>query len=250
MKNKTSNRAIYVCIAIGLAQAALASNDLELIYSGPVESFNAPNGVYSVLGHQVSVSDRSTADVGSLVRVYGRLLPNGSVAGAVVERVSEYATGSDSVYLKGHVTAVDARIGRLSIDGTQIDYTNQLSDVAFELPSLGDTVEVLGTQPTARGVVLATSIRSIAQAAGVIQTGDKLGVIQTGNAAGVIQTGHSLGVIQTGKAAGVIQTGNAAGVIQTGHGLGVIQTGKAAGVIQTGHSLGVIQTGNGFGSLH
>jgi hypothetical protein len=249
------------------AQVSLANGDLELIYSGPVEAVNVPSGELSVLGHQFVTRQPAAVAVGSRVNVYGRLLPNGAVASAVIERMSDYAMGSDSIYLKGHVTTVSAQIGRFSIGVTQVDYTALLSDSSFQPPVLGETIEVVGIQPTTRGIVLAAKVYSptrsagviqTGSAAGVIQTGNKLGVIQTGSAAGVIQTGNKLGVIQTGSAAGVIQTGNklgviqtgsAAGVIQTGNKLGVIQTGSAAGVIQTGNKLGVIQTGSAAGVI-
>ena len=250
MKIKMLTSATCALLSLGSAQATLANNDFELIFSGPVESFNASSGEFSVLGHLVATRERSTAGLGSLVNVYGKLLPNGSVASAVVEKISEYAPGSDSIYLKGRVTAINAQFGRFWIDGTQIDYTNQLADSSFQAPGLGDTIEVLGIQPTAKGIVLATSIQSSAQHAGVINTGNRLGVINTGSAAGVINTGSAAGVINTGNRLGVINTGSAAGVINTGNRLGVINTGSAAGVINTGNRLGVINTGSAAGVIN
>jgi TPP-dependent trihydroxycyclohexane-1,2-dione (THcHDO) dehydratase len=232
MKTRTLIALACALFAMGSTQVSLADGDLELIYSGPVEAVNVPSGELSVLGHQVATHQPVAIGVGSLVNVYGRILPNGAIASAVVERVSDYATGSDSIYLKGRVTAISVQVGRFSIGDTQVDYAALLSDSSFQLPALGETIAVVGIQPTTRGVVLAAEVYSATRSAGVIQTG---------SAAGVIQTGNKLGVIQTGSAAGVIQTGSAAGVIQTGNKLGVIQTGSAAGVIQTGSS---------FGSLH
>ena len=193
MKTRTLIASACAFLAMGSTQVSLANGDLELIYSGPVEAVNAPSGELSVLSHKIVTRQPATVGVGSLVNVYGRLLPNGAIASAVVERVSDYAMGSDSIYLKGRVTAISAQIGRFSIGGTQVDYTALLSDSSFQLPAPGETIEVVGIQPTTRGVVLA---------AGVIQTGIKLGVIQTGNAAGVIQTGSAAGVIQTGSSFG------------------------------------------------
>jgi len=97
MKTRNLIGSMSVFLTLGLAQAALAGSDLELIYSGPVESFNAPSGVYSVLGHQIPASERSTADVGSLVNVYGKLLPNGELKSAIVERVSDYTGQTQSI---------------------------------------------------------------------------------------------------------------------------------------------------------
>jgi hypothetical protein len=249
MKTRTLIALTCALFAMGPMQVSLANGDLEIIYSGPVEAVNAPGGELRVLGHQVSTREAAAIGVGSLVNVYGRLLPNGAVAGAVVEKVSDYAMGSDSVYVKGRVTAVSAQVGRLSIGGTQVDYTGLLSDSSFQLPAPGETIEVVGIQPASRGVVLAAEVYSVTRSAGVIQTGNAAGVIQTGNKLGVIQTGSAAGVIQTGNAAGVIQTGNKLGVIQTGSAAGVIQTGNAAGVIQTGNKLGVIQTGSAAGVI-
>jgi hypothetical protein len=182
MKTRTFATLACALLAMGSTPVSFASGDLELVYSGPVEAVNAPGSELRVLGHQVVTRDSAAVGVGSLVNVYGKLLPNGAIANAIVEKVSDYAVGSDSVYVRGRVTAVFAQVGRFSIGGTQVDYTALLSDSSFQLPVAGETIEVVGIQPASRGVVLA---------AGVIQTGNKLGVIQTGSAAGVIQTGAS-----------------------------------------------------------
>ena len=189
---------------MGSTQVSLAHGDLELIYSGPVEAINAPGGELRVLSHQVVVREPAVFGVGSLVNVYGRLLPNGTISSAVVQKVSDYAMGSDSIYVKGRVTAVSVQVGRFSIGGTQVDYTGLLSDSSFQLPVPGETIEVVGIQPTTRGVVLAAEVYSSTRSADVIQTGSKLGVIQTGSAAGVIQTGSAAGVIQTGSSLGLL----------------------------------------------
>jgi hypothetical protein len=268
MKTRILIIATSVLLSIVSAQEALANSDLELIFSGPVESSNPSRGELNVLGHEIVSQERAGLGVGSIVNVYGKLLSNGSVAGAVVEKVSDYATGSDPIYLKGHVTAVNPQIGRVWIGSTQIDYTNQLADSSFRIPALGETIEVLGTQPTAKGIVLAASIRSSAHqsvenkvgaelgvintgsAMGVINTGNRLGVINTGSAMGVINTGNRLGVINTGSAMGVINTGNRLGVINTGSAMGVINTGNRLGVINTGSAMGVINTGNRLGVIN
>ena len=250
MKRKTLIVLAGAMIATSAAQVFSANDELELVFSGPVESIDANLGAMSVLNHQVFTRGLSIAGAGALVNVYGKLQPNGTVTDAVVEKVSDYAMGSDSLYLKGKVTAVTAQIGRIAIGGTTVDYTALLSDSSFHVPALGDTVEIVGTQPTNRGVILAAGVIQTGDRLGVIQTGSAAGVIQTGSAAGVIQTGSAAGVIQTGDRLGVIQTGSAAGVIQTGSAAGVIQTGSAAGVIQTGSAAGVIQTGTRFGVTH
>ena len=249
MKRKTLVVLAGALIATSAAQVFSANDEQELIFSGPVDSIDANSGAMSVLNHQVFTRGQLVADAGALVNVYGKLQSNGTVSDAVVEKVSDYAMGSDALYLKGKVTAVSAQIGRLAIGGTTVDYTALLSDSSFHVPALGDTVEIVGTQPTNRGVVLAAGVIQTGSAAGVIQTGSAAGVIQTGSAAGVIQTGSAAGVIQTGSAAGVIQTGYRLGVIQTGSAAGVIQTGSAAGVIQTGSAAGVIQTGSAAGVI-
>ena len=186
MKRKTLIVLAVALIATSAAQVFSANDELELVFSGPVESIDANSGAMSVLSHQVLTRGPSVARAGALVNVYGKLQPDGTVSDAVVERVSDYVTGSDTLYLKGKVTAVSAKIGRIAIGASTIDYTALLSDSSFHVPALGDNVEIVGTQPTNRGVVLA---------AGVIQTGNQLGVIQTGSAAGVIQTGDRKSVV-------------------------------------------------------
>jgi hypothetical protein len=60
--------------------------------------------------------------------------------------------------LKGQVTSVDSASGKLAIGKQVVDYSSLLSkgDVAI---SIGTRVTVVGTQPLAKGLILADAIR-------------------------------------------------------------------------------------------
>jgi hypothetical protein len=245
-KKILSGLAIPLLIVVS-TEALPAGGKLELLISGPVESIDVSSGTVTVLNRRVLATNASDVEIGSLVNVFGRLGNDGAVSGAVLENLANYNLGSDQLYLKGKVTGLSVNVGRVFVDGAIVDYTALLSDSTFRLPRLGDTVEVTGTQPAFRGVILGSSIRPSMGAAGVVSTGIKpSGVVSTGSPLGVVSTGiKPSGVVSTGSPLGVVSTGiKPSGVVSTGSPLGVVSTGiKPSGVVSTGSPLGVVSTG-------
>jgi hypothetical protein len=244
MKTRTFSAIPVAVLAIWSTRSIAAS---ELLISGPVDSVDASSNVVTILGHQVHAANSSAVGIGSLVNVYGSIGKGGAISGAVLKDLAKIGSGSDQLYIKGHVTGLSAGIGRFVIGGAVVDYTALLSNSKFRVPMLGDTVVVTGTQPTARGVILGTSVTLAASTAGVVSTGDALGVVSTGDKLGVVSTGDALGVVSTGDKLGVVSTGDALGVVSTGDKLGVVSTGDALGVVSTGDALGVVSTGDKLG---
>ena len=209
MRKRTFSLLAGAVFALGATQLCSASDRVELLISGPVESVQVASGFLTVMNHRVFARDMPAISVGSIVNVYGRLGKNGVISGAVVEDLARYGSGSESVFLKGQVSAVSVSTGHLVIGNSTVDYAALLSNSTFRLPALGDTVEISGTQPANRGVILASGVTSLTRIAGVVSTGDKLGVVSTGNALGVVSTGDKLGVVSTGNKLGVVSTSSA-----------------------------------------
>ena len=237
MKIRISSAIAVAAMAMSSVPSISANENVELLISGPVDSVDASSGVVTVLSHRVHVLDISAVGIGSLVNIYGRVGNGGAISGAVLEDLGKVNSGSEQVYLKGKVTGLSADIGRLTVDGVAVDYTALLSNSNFRVPTLSEVVEVTGTQPAARGVILGTSVLPSMKIAGVVSTGTKLGVVSTGDKLGVVSTGDKLGVVSTGDKLGVVSTGNKLGVVSTGEKLGVVSTGTKLGVVSTGSAL-------------
>jgi hypothetical protein len=251
MKTKSVVLALGLLIAAGPAALMAGSGRTELILSGPVESVDAASRSVTVLNHRISVSDISGIAVGTLVNVYGGLQKNSWISGAVIENLSRYASGSDQIFLKGAVSAVDPSTGRISVGGALVDYTALLAASRFQVPRIGATVEVSGTQPGNRGVVLAASLLEVNRTAGVVGSGaTSSGVVGSGaTSSGVVGSGGtSSGVVGSGAASsGVVGSGAiSSGVVGSGAtSSGVVGSGAtSSGVVGSGAtSSGVVGSG-------
>ncbi len=94
-----------------------------------------------------------------MVAVLGAAQKDGTLAPrSMVMLNASYVPGATKVLLKGKVTSVDSASGKLAIGKQVVDYSSVLSkaDVAI---SVGTLVTVVGTQPLAKGLILADAIR-------------------------------------------------------------------------------------------
>ena len=174
---KIRKRVLAAGLTLGsiAALAHSAPEKYQVILSGPIESVNRSANSIVVLGHQLVVRDAAGYLPGHVVNVFGEVLNNGSTRAAIVQNTLRYATGGDRVAVTGVVRAVDRLSGQVTVDGAKVDYTALLGNGRFSPPEIGELVQVLGTQPTAGGIVLAAQfIRQ--QPAGVSGGGGALGV--------------------------------------------------------------------------
>ena len=94
-----------------------------------------------------------------MVAVLGALQKDGALAAkSMVMLDASYVPGATKVLLKGKVTSVDSASGKLSVGKQVVDYSSLLSKSVVAI-SAGMTVTIVGTQPLARGLVLADAIR-------------------------------------------------------------------------------------------
>jgi hypothetical protein len=247
MQKKTVRILFASAVATLATQSVFAGENVGLIIRGPIDSVDNTSNTVTVLGQRISVPNVAEMSVGSVVNVYGRLEATGRISSAAVENLAYYASGADSLYLRGIVSAVSQKVGRLRIASTEVDYTSLLASPEFRIPSLGDVAEFAGTVPNTGGVFLASAVIGTGKVQAVIGTGrEAQAVIGTGKVQAVIGTGREAqAVIGTGKVQAVIGTGREAqAVIGTGKVQAVIGTGREAqAVIGTGKVQAVIGTG-------
>jgi hypothetical protein len=234
---------IYATVAALLATTAWASNPSEMLLSGPIESVDGMRNTVTVLGHSVSLSHVDHLQVGQLVRVFGNLGGSAALGAAQLQNLGVFASGSEALYLKGRVTSVSPGLGRVTVGNAIVDYSALLAGGHFSVPGVGAIVEIVGTQPAGRGLVLASSLNT-SHAVGVTGSGLTLGVTGSGLAEGVTGSGLTLGVTGSGRAVGVTGSGLTLGVTGSGLAEGVTGSGLTLGVTGSGRAVGV--TGSGL----
>jgi hypothetical protein len=126
---------------------------------GPVESIDVGNGASStitVLGQTY----RTTPDVAASFAVGDYVVAGGSGGdlSLIYGTQADYVAGSSQVTVRGAITSVDVTRALLGIGDVTIDYSSHLTSNASYTPVVGDVVEVKGTQPLSRGIVLALPI--------------------------------------------------------------------------------------------
>ena len=133
---------------------------------GPIDAVDALAGTVSTLGRTFKASSDNVFAIANkigggnqpMVAVLGLTQKDGTVAAkSMVMLDVAYVPGATKVLLKGHVTSVDSRSGQLAIGKQIVDYSGMLSKAGGAI-SVGTRVTVVGTQPLAKGVILAEAI--------------------------------------------------------------------------------------------
>ena len=221
MKSSAVYSAVFAALAATASVAEVRSNS-ELMVIGPVESVDVANRAVTVLGQRVlGIGNPQALTVGNTVAVFGAARRDGSIEASAIREQGMYVPGASAVFLSGTVQRSDAAVGRLTVNGVNIDLTPAMSAGALS-PKVGSKLSISGIQPVGRGLVLAN---------GIAGTG--------ASANGIAGTGYrALGIAGTGASAnGIAGTGASAnGIAGTGHGvLGIAGTGASAnGIAGTG----------------
>ncbi len=249
--------AATVMLAIsGAAAAADASADVVAV--GPLDSV-APTSV-TVLGREFQTRDTYGLSAGQKVAVHGTLQADGSVSDAWVEAVGDYVPGSDLVYESGVVSHVNETFGTMTINGSEIDYTASLSSATASVPTMGQMVSVVGTQPSAGGTILATTTTADSAALKVVYTtgGNTRSLYTTGgnNRRKLYTTGGNAQSLYTtgGNAQSLYTTGGNANSLYTtgGNAQSLYTTGGNAQSLYTtgGNAQSLYTTGGNVHSLY
>jgi hypothetical protein len=164
---KNSVRSLIAIGALAGAAAFVSANanaGRELIISAPIQQLDHGADTVTVLG-QTFHTETNQLNVGEVVKVYGVLQKDGSIADAVVEGTNAYATNGDPVFLKGVVTGTDPALGQVEVDGMTVDYTSQLANADFAAPGVGDVIAITASQPATQGVLIASATGAAAYVA-------------------------------------------------------------------------------------
>jgi hypothetical protein len=150
----------------------------------------------------VLVTSLDTLGVGITATVYGSTDPNERAIVKAVKADGEYAAGSTVVFISGTIQKTLPNVGRIVVSGLTVDLTGTMWN-GIVWPSLGSRVEVTGTQPIPRGLILATHVNF-----GKVRTN---GISDTGAGSNGINGGVSSdGISGTGRGTQGISGGGAA----------------------------------------
>ena len=164
-------------LAVVSAHAEVTVGELKAMYGpqlqvlGEVQRIDPSKGVIVVAGQRVAISKETIFSV-NRVAVSGaealRTIQDGDIlaiigaldapAASVDRRNESYVPGATTIFVKGKVTSVEQSLGRARIGDLNVDYTPALSNRDFGVVEVGQIVEVIGTQPSPQGVLLANSI--------------------------------------------------------------------------------------------
>src|SRR5689334_17185541 len=93
-----------------------------VILAGPVESINAKTGVVTVLGQKLRFAHPEILAVGEALSVAAQFRVDGSLGISNVADGGAYVAGASPVFLTGVVQKVQASIGRVQVNGVEIDF--------------------------------------------------------------------------------------------------------------------------------
>jgi hypothetical protein len=199
--------------------------------------------------------------VGGRLTVYGYRSVDGSISSSAIQGDTSYVAGADSVTVSGVISAVDSSTGQFRINGATVDYTPLLSTDSFQVPSAGDTVEVVGVQPSTSGLILANSVGGIRESGtsvgGIRESGTSVGGIRESGTSvgGIRESGTSVGGIRESgtSVGGIRESGTSVGGIRaSGTSVGGIrESGTSVGGIRaSGTSVGgVRESGTSVGGI-
>jgi hypothetical protein len=262
------SRGCLICATALFASAAIFTGSARAgsLAIGPVEQVNLKSSTIVVLGQtyhlgsSTHLTEKATASVVSL----GSVTPGTLVAVDGVESAAGSATvhnvillpqldvpGATQLLVTGVVSA-GSNVGQIRVGGLRVDINATLTSDSQE-PAVGQLVQAVGTQPTARGLFLAQRIAAIggvsanSSAQGIAGTGAATGIAGTGASVGIAGTGAATGIAGTGASVGIAGTGAATGIAGTGASVGIAGTGAATGIAGTGASVGIAGTGAATG---
>jgi len=250
LKTIRSNTKLGFALAAALGcGAAAASGSIDLLMSGPVEAVDHTANVVTVLGHKISLLNTSQIALGQRVNVFGLISSNGTSKPTLVQSTGTYVGGGDNVVLVGRITAIDSLLGRVSVDGAIVDYTSLLSSTTAYQPALGANVRILGTQPAAKGLVLASSVTTVLGVTGGGLVTESVGSSRAASLGATHVSASKAGVTGGGLASSGVTGGGLASSGVTGGGFassGVTGGGLATSGVTGGGLATSGVTGGGF----
>ena len=139
--------------------AAITDVASETLLTGPVDSIDRVNGVFTSLGQVVMApgTTLNSLSIGDVVSVDGQIASPGWINAAAISVSKElYIPGATEVSVTGIPKSVDWNRGRVTIGDGTFDYTPSLGGDGFE--GIGAAITVIGTQPALGGTVISDRV--------------------------------------------------------------------------------------------
>ena len=144
--------------AIVSVDSEFGSPGLALVLSGPVESIDLVNGVFTSMGQTVVASTTMLRGLseGDYVSVNGSVMGAGWLyADGVSVSEEMYVPGASPVVVTGIMSSLDEDLGSVTVGGLTVDYTPAMGNGI--LPR-GNLFVFSGIQPVQEGVLLSTEV--------------------------------------------------------------------------------------------
>jgi hypothetical protein len=130
---------------------------------GPIEQVDCSAGTYRVLGIKFTANSRSMlsgvcesqTSLGlAYVVATGLRSASGKTVGSELAEVRSdlYVPGATNVFLRGLVSRTKSSTGEFEVAGTRV------AALSGQVPTLGESVDIIGTQPLLGGVVIAEEV--------------------------------------------------------------------------------------------
>src|SRR5688572_31514437 len=153
-----------VAAAIFLISPEFASSANSRVAAiGPIEQLDCATGTYRVLGIKFTATSRSMlsgvceaqTSLGlSYVVATGFRSESGKTVGAELAavRTDMYVPGATNVFVRGLVSRTKSATGEFEVAGTRV------AALSGQVPALGESVDIIGTQPLHGGLVIAEEV--------------------------------------------------------------------------------------------
>ena len=254
--------------ALGAQGIFAGSQGQELALVGPAESLNCTTAEIQILG--IRLKSKSVADIALACEIqatgntpYVAAIALIDAAGtATLTKLSlvqseSYVPGASTVYARGTVSSVDFATAQFVVSGGRFNVQGG------QLPRVGSTVEVIGTQPLVGSVVLVASFAPVnkdgivgsgATTSGIVGSGTKStsGIVGSGAATtGIVGSGakSTSGIVGSGAStSGIVGSGaSTSGIVGSGATTnGIVGSGAStSGIVGSGTSTsGIVGSGS------
>jgi hypothetical protein len=255
-----------LCATVLLASTTGFATDAQAgaLAIGPVQQVNVRSSTLVVLGQNYHLGPAARIRTANSVIALGSIAPGTLVSIDGTESASGVVDVQDVVVLPqlnvpgatqllatGVISAL-SNVGTIRIGGLTVDINATLTSDA-QTASVGQLVQVVGTQPNPRGVLLAqsvslaTKIADGASAQGIEGSGAAVGIEGSGAAKGIEGSGAAVGIEGSGAAVGIEGSGAAVGIEGSGAAVGIEGSGAAVGIEGSGTAVGIEGSGAAVG---
>src|ERR1700722_5664466 len=253
---------ILSCGAAAPAVAEVTGAQLKALYGselkvlGDLESVDISRGVLLVAGQRVSlatdtafsyngipVEDQARAlsmiQPGDLLVVSG---PLDAPARSVSRLEEAYVAGATTVFVKAKVIAVQQSLGRAKVDELGVDLTPAMPDPQFVRVEPGQVIEAVGTRPTQRGLLLATSVSARSSGLSIVGTAGAQSIVGTAGAQSIVGTAGAKSIVGTAGAKSIVGTAGARSIVGTAGAQSIVGTAGAQSIVGTAGARSIVGT--------